>query len=92
VYIKPEYLPKGMVLNDPGRMGKQECQDLLNHWRVRQHRGADPFRFSNILSSNKLTTEDAVYPPPGDRPDLPDLLGAAEANVRISGISYVALG
>jgi len=70
-YIDVEYMPEGVILKDPGRLGGNDCEDILIHWRTQQDKGEMAFRFTHIPIAGDPDIMEATYLTPGEPPDLP---------------------
>lgn len=81
------------MLDDPGRMSRGDCDELLQHWRIRQQEGKEAFKFCKVQGSGKLksTVVGSEYPLPGTRPELPNVLGVAQKSRKQPQTRYSTL-
>ena len=62
-YIKPEYLPKNVILKQFHHLRQKDVDAILTHWIGRQASGRVPLRFKKV---DKATRKDHHVPEGGD--------------------------
>ncbi|KAF9529986.1 hypothetical protein CPB83DRAFT_892919 [Crepidotus variabilis] len=66
-FIGEEFLPPNFIIKEPSKYRKDECEELLRHWRPRDKAGDFGFRFSFLPGPNGAMLE-TQYPEPGTLP------------------------
>src|SRR5229473_1810042 len=60
-YIKPKYLPEGVVLKQYYHLHREDVDSILEHWVRRQAAGKVPFCFrkmANAIQQNERASEE----------------------------------